>query len=69
MTDLLEGFRSAISDRYAIERELGQGGMGSVYRAFDQTMNRVVAIKERTPAPIWSSRFRRTPDVRRSIHA
>ena len=34
-----------LQNRYLIQAQLGQGGMGSVYRAFDRTMNRVVAIK------------------------
>lgn len=37
--------------RYQIQVLLGQGGMGSVYRATDTVMQRVVAIKERTPDP------------------
>ncbi len=38
-----------LQNRYQIVGLLGQGGMGSVYRAFDQTMSRPVAIKERIP--------------------
>jgi hypothetical protein len=30
--DVVETLRSALQDRYAIERELGQGGMATVYR-------------------------------------
>jgi formylglycine-generating enzyme required for sulfatase activity/tRNA A-37 threonylcarbamoyl transferase component Bud32 len=40
-----------LQGRYVIQVLLGQGGMGAVYRAFDQTMNRLVAIKERAPDP------------------
>src|ERR687895_267673 len=34
-----------ISDRYRLEERIGAGGMSSVYRAFDPTLERWVAIK------------------------
>jgi serine/threonine-protein kinase len=34
-----------VSDRYVIERELGRGGMATVFRAVDQRHGRVVAMK------------------------
>ncbi len=36
-TDSLDRLRSALSDRYAIEHELGAGGMATVYLAEDTT--------------------------------
>ncbi len=38
-----------LQERYTIQALLGEGGMGSVYRAFDQRLNKPVAIKERRP--------------------
>lgn len=35
-----------LQDRYRIEKQIGQGGMGSVYLATDERFNNTVAIKE-----------------------
>jgi len=40
-----ERLEAELSDRYLIERELGQGGMASVWLAHDQRHDRAVAIK------------------------
>ncbi len=40
-----------IAGRYQLERELGQGGFGSVYLAYDVQVQRQVALKLTTPAP------------------
>ena len=45
MTDLLARVKAALADRYPIERELGRGGMATVYLAQDLKHNRSVAIK------------------------
>ncbi len=50
MTDPLSRLTAALSDRYAIERELGSGGMATVYLAEDLKHNRQVAVKVFRPA-------------------
>ena len=45
MTDLLERLKTALTDRYVIERQVGSGGMATVYLAEDQKHHRKVAIK------------------------
>ncbi len=49
MADVLDRLRSALADRYTIERELGAGGMATVYLAHDQKHDRKVAIKVMRP--------------------
>ena len=54
---------TTISDRYRVEAEIGSGGMSTVYLAFDQTLERLVAIKvlarEISNDPSALERFRR----------
>jgi serine/threonine-protein kinase len=45
MTDLKERLTGTLADRYVIERELGRGGMATVYLARDVKHNREVAVK------------------------
>jgi Tol biopolymer transport system component len=45
----LEQLKAALADRYAIERELGQGGMATVYLAEDLRHDRKVALKVLRP--------------------
>ncbi|MGH7712456.1 MAG: protein kinase domain-containing protein, partial [Gemmatimonadaceae bacterium] len=45
-------FRRAIADRYIIDTELGQGGMGAVYLARDVRHGRVVAVKVISPEAV-----------------
>ena len=57
---------AALADRYAIERELGQGGMATVYLAEDLKHHRKVAIKvlrEDLAASMGSARFLREIEI------
>ena len=47
--DILTQLQSALAGRYAVERELGQGGMATVYLATDERHGRQVAIKVLKP--------------------
>ena len=49
MPDAPSRLASALADRYRIERELGQGGMATVYLAHDLKHDRKVAIKVLRP--------------------
>ncbi|HEX5818170.1 MAG TPA: serine/threonine-protein kinase, partial [Gemmatimonadales bacterium] len=60
MTDVLTRLGAALADRYRLERELGQGGMATVYLAEDLKHDRKVAIKVLHPelsAVIGGERF------------
>ena len=59
---ILDQLQSAIADRYHVERELGRGGMATVFLATDVRHERRVAIKVLHPdlaATIGAERFER----------
>ncbi len=62
MAELFEQLKTALADRYAIEHELGSGGMATVYLAQDLKHDRRVAVKVLRPdlaANLGADRFLR----------
>jgi serine/threonine-protein kinase len=62
MADVLDRLKAALADRYRIERELGSGGMATVYLAHDLKHDRQVALKVMQPelsAVLGGERFLR----------
>jgi serine/threonine-protein kinase len=62
VTAVVERLTSALADRYRIERELGAGGMATVYLAHDVRHDRKVALKVLRPelaAAVGHERFLR----------
>jgi len=60
MTTTVDRLAAALADRYRIERELGQGGMATVYLAQDLKHDRKVAVKVLKPelaAVLGAERF------------
>ena len=49
MSDPLERLKTALADRYAMEREISSGGMATVYLAEDLRHHRKVAAKVTMP--------------------
>ena len=62
MADLREQLQSGLADRYRLERELGRGGMATVFLAHDLRHDRPVAFKVLHPdlaATLGPERFQR----------
>ncbi len=66
MPELLDRLKTALADRYAIEREIGAGGMATVYLAEDLKHHRKVAVKVLRPelaATLGPERFLREIEI------
>ncbi len=66
MPSFLEDVTAAIADRYTIERQVGMGGMATVFQAQDTRHNRPVAIKVLQPAlaaALGAERFLREIEI------
>jgi serine/threonine-protein kinase len=64
--DLLERLKTALADRYTIDREIGSGGMATVYLAEDLKHHRQVALKVLRPelaAALGPDRFLREIEI------
>jgi serine/threonine-protein kinase len=71
MSDHLDRLKAALADKYAIEREIGAGGMATVYLAEDLRHRRQVAVKVLRPdlaAALGSERFIREIEVAAQLH-
>jgi serine/threonine-protein kinase len=70
VADQYDRLKAALSDRYAIERELGSGGMATVYLAEDLKHHRMVAVKVLRPelaAALGPDRFLREIEIAASL--
>ncbi len=71
MTDQLSRLTAALAGKYRIERELGAGGMATVYLAEDLKHHRMVAVKVLRPdlaATLGPERFVREIEVAAQLH-
>jgi eukaryotic-like serine/threonine-protein kinase len=61
LVDLHTTFQALLAGRYSVERELGRGGMATVFLATDLEQGRPVALKVMHPelAAVGAARFRR----------
>ena len=71
MSEITSRLSAALADRYRIERELGAGGMATVYLAQDLKHNRKVALKVLRPElarTIGPERFLREIETTAGLH-
>jgi tetratricopeptide (TPR) repeat protein len=70
MSDALQRISAALAGRYLVERELGRGGMATVYLAQDVRHHRAVAIKvlgDEVSAAVGAERFLREIEIAASL--
>jgi serine/threonine protein kinase len=66
MTELLDRLNIALASRFTVEREVGRGGMATVFMAHDRKLDRPVALKVLLPdlaASIGAERFLREIEI------
>ena len=71
MSDPFDRLKEALAGRYAIEREIGSGGMATVYLAEDLKHERKVAVKVLRPelaAALGSDRFHQEIKIAAQLH-
>lgn len=71
MSTQLDRLRAALAGRYAVEREIGAGGMATVYLAQDLKHDRQVAVKVLRPdlaAAMGADRFLREIKIAAQLH-
>ena len=73
MNDILDRLKTALADRYAIQEEVGAGGMATVYLARDLKHDRDVAVKVLRPelaaalGPEFNIQYSLSPQSHRRI--
>ncbi len=71
MPELLDRLKTALADRYAVQEEIGAGGMATVYLAEDLKLHRKVALKVLRPelaAALGPERFLREIEIAAKLH-